>query len=116
MPPSSLGSTAAPESSVAPSIVAATIETCTAAPGCSCSPGLSACTQTCTVVLFGSTAGLTTVTLPVTGSPPSAGVSVASSPTLTFFAWSCAMLTRATTFDMSITVSSGVPAAAISPG
>ena len=30
--------------------------------------GLAACTQTSTVVLFGSSAGLTTVTLPSTGS------------------------------------------------
>ena len=42
-------------------------------PARSRSPGLSACTQTCTVVLFGSVAGLTTVTLPVTGSLPSDG-------------------------------------------
>ena len=67
-------------------------------------------------MLFGSDAGLTIVTLPVTSSPPSAGVIVASLPTLTFLAWSCAMLTRATTFDTSITVSIGAPAAAISPG
>ena len=114
--PSALGRTAGAGISVAPSSVAATIDTCTAWPACSRSPGLSACTQTCTVVLFGSDAGLTMVTLPVTSSPPSAGVIVASLPTLTFLAWSCAMLMRATTFDMSITVSSGAPAAAISPG
>ena len=34
------------------------------APGFSFSPGFGACTQTSTVVVLGSTAGLTTVTLP----------------------------------------------------
>ena len=40
----------------------------------------------------------------------------ASLPTRMSLAWSCAMLIRATIFDMSITVTSGVPALAISPG
>ena len=116
VPPSALGRTAGAGMSVAPSRVAATIDDVHRRPARSRSPGLSACTHTCTVVLFAIDAGLTIVTLPVTGSPPSAGVIVASSPTLMSFAWSCAMLTRATTVDMSITVSSGVPAVAISPG
>ena len=84
---------------------------------CSRSPGLSACTQTCTVVLFG--VGRRADDGDLAGAPlasPSAGVIVAGLPTLTFLAWSCAMLTRATTFDMSITVSSGAPGVAISPG
>ena len=64
--PSALGRTAGAGISVAPSSVAATIDTWTDWPACSRSPGLSACTHTCTVVLFGSDAGLTMVTLPVT--------------------------------------------------
>ena len=92
------------------------IDTCTDCPARRRSPGLSACTQTCTVVLFGSVAGLTTMTLPGTGSLPSAGVIVAAAPTLMSFAWSCAMLMRATIFDTSMTVSSGAPVVAISPG
>ena len=53
VPPSSLGSTAAAGISTAPSIVSATIATCTDVPARSRSPGLGACTHTCTVVLFG---------------------------------------------------------------
>ena len=68
------------------------------------------------MVLFGSDAGLTTMTLPVTGMSPSDGVIVASLPTLTSFAWSPAMLMRATIFETSITVIRGVPVVAISPG
>ena len=56
------------------------------------------------------------MTLPATGSLPSDGVIVASLPTLTSFAWSCAMLMRATIFDTSMTVRSGAPVCAISPG
>src|SRR5581483_3222186 len=71
VPPSSLGSSAAAGMSVTPSSVAATIATWTDVPARSRSPGLSAWTQTCTVVVFTSTAGLTMVTLPLTGSLPS---------------------------------------------
>ena len=46
-----------------------TMTACTLAPGLSFSPGFSASTQTCTVVLAGSVAGLTTITLPGTTSP-----------------------------------------------
>ena len=67
------------------------------------------------MVLLGSVAGLTTVTFPSTVWLVSTCVIVAGWPTFTDAAWFCGTLTRATTLEMSITVSSGVPGVAISP-
>ena len=58
--PSGLGSSAAAGTMVAPSSVAAMMATCTDWPARRRSSGLSACTHTCTVVVLGSDAGLTT--------------------------------------------------------
>ncbi len=89
--------------------------TCTLVPGLSCPPGLSACTQTCNVVLLGSVAGLTTVTFPSTVWLVSTWVIVAGWPIFTDAAWFWGTLARATTLEMSITVTRGVPGVAISP-
>src|ERR1035438_9886822 len=81
VPPSSAGRSATAGATTAFLMVFATIVTCTETPGLSRSPGLAISTQTCTVVLFGSTAGLTTITLPGTSSPVSGCLTVAAEPT-----------------------------------
>src|SRR5579863_1043549 len=60
--------------------VSATMETRTLVPGRRLPFGLGACTQTSTVVLLGSTAGLTRVTLPFTWVAWPGTVIVAGSP------------------------------------
>ena len=67
------------------------------------------------MVLCGSTAGLTTVTLPSTSTAPSAETMRAGWPTFTKAACDCGMFTRAITLEISTMVSSGEPALAISP-
>ena len=67
------------------------------------------------MVLLESEAGLTTITLPVSSSALSVWLRVAVCPRRTRLAWFCGILTRATTREMSITVSSAVPGTAISP-
>ena len=86
------------------------------APARSCSPGLSACTQTCTVVLLGSTAGLTMVTRAGDGRAAVDRRQRRLVADLDVPGLLLRELTRATTDDTSITVSIGVPAFAISPG
>src|ERR1044071_3708963 len=95
-------------------MVSATIETRTVAPGFSFSPGLASCTQTSTVVVFGSTAGLTTVTLP--GRSPSGPAIRAGRPLLVEDASFTGTLAGATTCEISTIEIIGAPLAAISPG
>src|ERR1017187_4374140 len=87
----------------------------TLAPGLSRSPGLAASAQTCTVVLAGSVAGLTTVTRAGTSIWPLVRRMAAALPILMLAVSACGMLARATTREVSITVSKGLPVAAISP-
>src|SRR5579872_2091999 len=90
------------------------IDTRTVPPGLNFSPGFGTCTQTSTVVVLGSTAGLTTVTLPARS--PSGPVMRAGRPTLIAVASFAGTLVRATTCDISTMEASGDPLAAISPG
>ena len=83
MPPSSPGRIAATGTTVAALNTSVAIAACTAVPGFNRSPGLSTWIQTWTVVVLGSAAGLTTVTLPSTSSLLSGCVRVAVWPTFT---------------------------------
>src|SRR5438093_11326897 len=94
----------------------ASMETFTLVPGLRCWPGFFACTQTSTVVLFGSSVGLTIVTVPATGFCSPGAVIVALSPTFSNAASGCGMLGRAMTCGMLMTVSNGTLAEAIAPG
>ena len=96
--------------------VCAVRESCTLVPGFNACLGFLASSQTSTVVLLGSSAGLTTVTLPSIGSSIPGTVMVPLSPTFNAAASLCGMCALAMTEEISITVSRGVPAAAISPG
>jgi len=91
-------------------------ESCTLVPGFNACLGFFASSQISTVVLLGSSAGLTTVTLPSIGSSIPGTVIVPLSPTFRAAASLCGMWALAMTVEISITVSSDVPAAAISPG
>src|SRR5579883_3558509 len=95
-------------------MVSAMIETCTVPPGFKRSPGLATCTQTSTVVVLGSTAGLTTVTLP--GRSPSGPAIRAGRPTLIADASRTGTFARATTWEISTIETMGEPPGAISPG
>ena len=64
LPPCCEGSRAAGGITTASRMVSASTDICTVTPDLSFSPGLAASTQTSTVVLLGSTAGLTTLTVP----------------------------------------------------
>src|SRR5260370_28765544 len=95
---------------------------CAVSNGCTLVTGFSAClgflasNQTSTVVLLGSSAGLTTVTLPSIGSSIPGTDMVPLSPTFSVAASFCGMCALAINEEVSITVIRGVPAAAISPG
>src|SRR5258708_8020178 len=108
--------TAAAGTTKASFTVLAVNDTCTLVPGLSCCLGFFASNQISTVVLFGSSAGLTTVTFPSTGSSNPGTVIVPLSPTFSKAASAWGMCAFAITAARSITVTIGVPAAAISPG
>src|SRR6202035_309493 len=97
-------------------IVCAVTESCTLVPGFNCCLGFLASSQTSTVVLLGSSAGLTTVIVPSTGSWIPGTVIVPLFPTFSNAASACGICALAITAEMSMTVTIAVPAAAISPG
>ena len=74
----------------------------------------AASTHTSTVVPCGSTAGLIVVTLATIGAP-SGPMMRASAPEVSSAASFRSMCTRATTFDVLITVTTGLPGATVSP-
>src|SRR5258708_3212367 len=96
--------------------VCAVRESCTLVPGFNACLGFLASSQTSTVVLLGSSAGLTTVSLPSMGSSMPGTVIVPLSPTFNAAASLCGICALAMTEEISITVNRAVPAAAISPG
>jgi hypothetical protein len=61
-------------------------------------------------------AGLTTMTFPGVSADPSVGNMVAGLPTFTNPAWFCGTFALAMILETSITVNSGTPVLAISPG
>ncbi len=91
------------------------METFTGVPTLSFPSLLSILSQTSTVVLPGSSAGLISETLAGTGSATPGTRTEAASPTFICCARLCAMCVLASRLDVSITVISGVPAAAVSP-
>src|SRR5580700_9381209 len=95
-------------------IVSAIIATRTLAPGFNFSPGFGTCTQTSTVVVFGSTAGLTTVTLPARS--PSGPAMRAGRPTVINAASLTETFARATTCVISTIDTIDEPLVTISPG
>ena len=95
--------------------VFAIISTRTLIPGRSCPWPFGACTHTSTVVLVVSRAGLTMVTLPMTGTL-SGPITFAASPAAIRDASSCETCVFAITCVVSITVTTGAPDCGISPG
>src|SRR5450631_246818 len=91
------------------------METLTGVPTLSLPALLSILSQTSTVVLPGSSAGLMSETFPATGSASPGTWTDASSSTFICWARLCAMCVFASSVDVSITVISGAPAAAVSP-
>src|SRR5271165_1047679 len=113
--PSGVINTADAGTTTASFTVRATISSVTLVPGRNRPSVLGASTHTSTVVLLGSSAGLTSVTLPATSMSPGAFM-VAASPGLSCTAWSCGICALAITDDVSITVSKGAPGGGVSPG
>ncbi len=112
-PPSSAFSSAAAGTTIVSWMVSAMIDTRTLAPGFNFSPGFATWTHTSTVVVLGSTDGLTTVTLPARS--PSGPAIRAGLPTWIDDASFTGIFARATTCDMSTIEIIGVPLAGISP-
>src|SRR3974390_3156575 len=106
--PSGVFNTADAGTTTASFTVRATISSVTLAPGRRRPSVLGASTHTSTVVLLGSSAGLTSVTLPAT-SISIAAFMVAASPGLSCAAWSGGIGALGVTEDVSITVSKGAP-------
>ena len=91
------------------------ISTLTGVPTLSRPERLSILTQTSMVVLPGSSAGLINVTEAATGESIPGTRTEAASPTFNCCAMLSAMCALASRLEVSITVSRGVPAAAVSP-
>src|SRR5437773_1933146 len=90
-------------------IVAELMEKWTVAPGFSVWSGFAASAQTSTVVLLGSSAGLTTVSFAGIASSLPGTVRVAASPFFNTAASLCGICALAITRERSITVINGVP-------
>ncbi len=95
--------------------VFAIISTLTLEPGLSFPSRLSASTHTSTVVLAGSSAALISVTFAAIGTPPGP-MRLASLPTASSAASDGGRWARAITRDTSMTVTTGAPLCAVSPG